>query len=169
MTFRQAADSVRTAQALSFLSIKAEYEGDLPRAVQLRSESAAIVHRAQWPWWEAHDRANLAALERRRGDLAAAMAQARESAALAETIHDRMMAVYAAAELASAAAVAGQAELAGRLWGAIEAEEEGPPIGQWPAERADYEQIVRTAAGSDFDRGRAEGRLLTLADAAKVD
>ncbi|MBA2769466.1 MAG: hypothetical protein H0U35_10125, partial [Sporichthyaceae bacterium] len=160
---------VRTAQALSFLSLKAEHDGDLQRAVQLRSESAAIVHQAKWRWWEAHDRASLAALERRRGNLAAAMAQARESAALAETIHDRMMAVFAAAELASAAAVGGQAELAGRLWGAIEAEEEGPPIGQWPAERAAYEEIVRAAAGTAFERGRDEGRLLSLADAANID
>lgn len=78
-----------------------------------------------------------------------------------------MGAVFAAAELASVAAALGDAATAGRLWGAIEAEEEAAPVGQWPRCKADYETALQPTAGPRFERGRAEGRLLSLDEAAR--
>ena len=76
---------------------------------------------------------------------------------LALGISDRMVSVFTAAELASTAAAAGDAEAAGRLWGAIESEEATGPIGQWPGYRAEYERRRAAArpAGREFEQARA--------------
>jgi hypothetical protein len=81
---------------------------------------------------------------------------------------DRLGLVFAAAGLASAAAACGDAVLAGRVWGAIESEEERGPIGQWPGHRDAYMALIRVADGPEFERARQEGTLLTLAEAAGV-
>ena len=79
----------------------------------------------------------------------------------AGALGDRQHTVYALALLSWSAAAAGEAERAGRLWGAIEAEAERGPIGQWEAERDDYAQHLSAVAGPDFDRGFAEGKTMT--------
>ena len=93
----------------------------------------------------------------------------REALALALGISDRMTSVFAAAELASTAAAAGDAVTAARLWGAIESEEAAGPIGQWLGYRAEYERLVLTAAGPEFEQARAEGRLLSLREAGGLE
>lgn len=92
--------------------------------------------------------------ERRLGLFSEAEGHARGALQLALELGDRMSSVFAAAELASAAAARGETALAGRVWGAIESEEAIAPIGQWPS-----------AGGPDFDRARQEGALLSLAEA----
>ena len=60
------------------------------------------------------------------------------------------------------------AEHAGRLWGAIEAEAERGRIGQWEeGERDEYADHLLPVAGPEFDRGVAAGRALTLAGAVQ--
>jgi hypothetical protein len=119
-----------------------------------------------WRWWESHVLCSLADLERRRGNLEAAVEHGREALTIALDIGDRMISVFAAAELASAAAAVGDADAAGRLWGAIESEEASGPIGQWPGYRAQYEELRLPASGPEFERARDEGHLLSLAEAA---
>ena len=48
------------------------------------------------------------------------------------------------------------------MWGAIEAETERGPIGQWEAERDEYGLHLSAVSGPEFDRGLAEGRAMTL-------
>ena len=66
------------------------------------------------------------------------------------------------------AAERGQLERAGRLWGAIEDEDAGAPLGGWRRHRDACEARIRQASGPEFDRGYAEGRELTLDDAVSL-
>jgi len=82
-------------------------------------------------------------------------------------IHDRQLTVYLLALLAATAAAHGELEKAGALWGAVEAEEARGRIGQWEAERDDYAARVLEHENEAFERGRVEGRRMTLPDAVE--
>jgi tetratricopeptide (TPR) repeat protein len=166
--FRRAGLPFREAQALSYLAWKAKLEGDLELAVRLYSESAGIVHSLGWPWWEALALSSLAELERQRGNLEAAARHARDALTIGLDISDRSASIFAAAELASTAAAAGAADVAGRLWGAIESDEASGSIGQWPKYRPQYVELLLPASGPEFERARDEGHLLSLAEAAAL-
>ena len=91
-----------------------------------------------------------------------AEANARTTLALADQLRDRSGRVFGVGLLACIAAERGQFARAGRLWGAIEDEDAGAPLGGWRRHRETCEARIRGAAGPDFDRGCAEGRALTL-------
>jgi hypothetical protein len=107
-------------------------------------------------------------LHRLLGRLTDASAAAESALRDAVRLGDRMVAVYAAAELAATRSATGHWQSAGRLWGAIEAEEDSEPVAQWPAERDAYADLVVAADEPDFERGRTQGRTMTLAEAAEV-
>ena len=167
--FRRLGLRVGELQAIGYLGWIAARRGEPAAAAELFAQSAAIAREVDWPWWELNQLSNLADSERRLGLFAEAEGHARGALQLALELGDRMGSVFAAAELASAAAGRQDATLAGRLWGAIESEEAIAPIGQWPGERETYESLVRIAGGPDFDRARQEGTLLSLAEAAGLD
>ncbi len=167
--FRRLEQPAREVQALSFLAWKAGREDDLDRAVELSREAIVLARSVGWLWWLGDQLVNAAELERRRGDPAAAAGHAREALAVASEIGDRMHAVFAAAELASAATAVADPVSAGRLWGAIEREETLGVIGQWSAYRDVYAALVPRDGDRGFEQGRAEGRLLTLTEAADAD
>lgn len=102
------------AQALGYLAERALAEDDLPRALELTLESAAIAREIDWAWWESGQLQGAAALERRLGKLHAAEGHALRSLELSLALGDRRRAVSAAAELAVIAAERGDAERAGR-------------------------------------------------------
>ena len=167
--FRRLGLRVGEAQGLGYAAVVAVRRGELTDAAELFVQSAAIAREVDWPWWELHQLSSLADCERRLGLFSEAEGHARGALQLALELGDRMSSVFAAAELASAAAARGETALAGRVWGAIESEEANAPIGQWPGEREAYELLVRIAGGPDFDRARQEGALLSLAEAAGLD
>jgi predicted ATPase/class 3 adenylate cyclase len=138
---------------------------DRARALELAEQSAAIAGDVGYLWWQAAMLYNLCewSLELDRADDAERFA--RESLALAQRIADRMLTVYLLALLARIAAAEGDAERAGLLWGAIEAEEQRGTVGQWEAEREAYAAPVLAAAGREFERGRTIGRGLRLNEA----
>ena len=72
------------------------------------------------------------------------------------------------ARLARIAAERGDHRSAGRLWGAVEAEEARGPIGAWENEREAYVRTVLAATASEFERARDEGRKLSLDEALDV-
>ena len=74
-----------------------------------------------------------------------------------------------AAKLAVIAAERGDAERAGRLWGAIESEQTSRPVRQWENHRQELEALVLRVDGPAFARARTEGRLLLIAEAAGLD
>jgi glycine dehydrogenase len=77
--------------------------------------------------------------------------------------------LHAAKALAVIAAERGDAERAGRLWGAIESNETSGPVRGWEDSRKEYEALVLRADGPPFARARTEGRLLSIAEAAGLD
>ena len=109
-----------------------------------------------WAWWESGQLAGAAELERERGDLDAAEGHALRCLELSLSLGDRRRAVLTAAKLAVIAAERGDAERAGRLWGAIESEQTSRPVRQWENDREELEALVLGADGPAFAR-RAHG------------
>ena len=112
--------------------------------------------------------AELACLSLNAGLLDDGEEHARESLGIAEQLRDRPGRIFGVGILARAAAERGQRERAGRLWGAIEDEDAGAPLGGWRRHRAACEARIREAAGLEFERGYAEGSALTLDDAVAI-
>ena len=137
----------------------------LPRS----SESAAIAHGVGWAWWEAGELNSAATFERECGRLDAAEGHAFRSLELSLGLGDRQHVLFAAAELAIIAAARGDAARAGRLWGAVESEVASGPVGQWEKFREELESLVLRADGFPFSQARAEGSLLSIAEAAGLE
>ncbi len=165
-TFRRLSLPRGEAQVLGYLAVKSEEEGDLARALELTLESAAIAHEIGWTWWESGELAGAAELERKRGDLDAAEDHALRCLELALGLGDRRRVLFTAARLAVIAAERGDAERAGRLWGAIESEQTSGPAPLWESIRDEYEALVLRVDGPAFASARAEGNLLSIAEAA---
>jgi predicted ATPase/class 3 adenylate cyclase len=154
------------SQALGFLVQRAYKGGDLALALELALESAAIAHEAGWAWWETGQLHNAATFERELGDLDAAEGHARRALQLALGLGGRQDILFTAAELAIIAAQRGDAELAGRVWGAVESEARTGRVGHWEKHHAELEGLVLRADGPAFARARDEGALLSVAEAA---
>jgi hypothetical protein len=161
-TFRQLGLPRGEAQVLGYLAEKPHGEGDLARAIELALESAAIAHEIDWGWWESWQLAAAAEFERERGDLDAAEGHALRCLELSLSLGDRRRAVLTAAKLALIAAERGDAEQAGRLWGAIESEQTSRPVRQWENDREELEALVLGVDGPAFTRARTEGWLLSI-------
>ncbi len=160
---------VGECQALGVLGLRARDEGDPAGAVELMLESAMIAGEVRWEWWEAHELANAADLERELGQVDAAEKHALRSAELCLGLGDRQGTVFATAELAMIATVRGDPERAGRLWGALESEVSAGRVGQWESFRTDIEAQVLAVDGPTFSRARDEGRLLSIAEAVGLE
>ena len=91
--------------------------------------------------------------------------QAKTGLELSAQIGDRYANVHLLAALAHIATKRGQPHRAGRLWGAIEAEETRSPIGAWEQDRDTYATAILAQPSLEFEHGRSEGRLLSLDDA----
>ena len=69
--------------------------------------------------------------------------------------------------LAMLAAGAGERARAGRLWGAVEALEEGGEAKLDPGSRTRYEGAVLGLWDAELEAGRAKGRAMTLGEAVE--
>ncbi|HEV8602831.1 MAG TPA: hypothetical protein VGQ68_05475 [Gaiellaceae bacterium] len=156
------------AQTTGTLGAIARDEGDERSALDLVRESAALAREAEVPWWESGALAELACLSLNAGPLEEGEARARESLAIADQLRDRPGRIFGVGIFARVAAERGQRARAGRLWGAIEDEHAGAPLGGWRRHRQTCEGRIRELAGPEFDRGHAEGRALTLDDAVSL-
>jgi predicted ATPase/DNA-binding SARP family transcriptional activator len=149
-------------QAIGSLGDLARMQGDADQAVTLLERSAAMAAEEGFTWWEANTRANLAELALAQNRPEEAAARARQALRLGRRIGDRQLCVYALAYLACAAAESGDAHRAGRLWGAVEAEEERRPLGHWEGAREQYAARVLERRASELESGLREGRQLPL-------
>ena len=140
-------------------------EGRSEEALELMDRAARLSHEIDFIWWEENALEAGAEFALTLGRVEYARGRAAAGVALAHSIGDRLGIVYGLCLLAWAAAAAEDAERAGRLWGAIEAESARGPIGQWEAERDDYAAHLLPVAGADFDRAVEAGRRMTLDDA----
>jgi tetratricopeptide (TPR) repeat protein len=165
---RSTGDIWGRAQTAGTLGAITRDEGDERNALDLVRRSAALANQAGVPWWESGALAELACLSLNVGLLEEGEARARESLELANRHRDRPGRIFGVGILARVAAERGQLERAGRLWGAIEDEDAGAPLGGWRRHRQRCEGRIRGLSGPDFDGGRAEGRASTLDEAVSL-
>jgi hypothetical protein len=152
------------AEALGGLGWVAGYQGDLEAAWKLTQQHVAVVEEVGWPWGEAMGRIYLAELSLSLDRLDECEASARAGLVLAREMDDRLNIVRALALLAARAGAGGEAECAGRLWGAIEAEEARGPIGRGEQHRKHATRAL-VDRGDELERGLEAGRGLTLKQA----
>jgi predicted ATPase/class 3 adenylate cyclase len=155
------------AVSLGVLADLAQQAGDPNEVLPLLERSAALAEESGFVWWLAATRLRIAELQVQLGHVPSAEARIRQALPLITRMGNRQWTVYAFALLARSAAQTGRSERAGRLWGAIEAEETRAPIGGWEAERDKYAAPVLAYGGTEFERGRHEGRNLSLSEAVE--
>jgi hypothetical protein len=80
-------------------------------------------------------------------------AYGREALEISHRIGDRRKAVFSLAALALAARARGESERAGRLWGAIEAEEQRSLFGNWAEVRGAYAPGVLLPSCPELELG----------------
>jgi predicted ATPase len=153
------------SSALIVLASVAAMEERLDEAVELARQSAAAAASIDFAWFQLNGLLQAAEIALRLGRLDVGSECATEALRLAQSIGDVMSVAYGLAILACVAAQREEAEQAGRLWGAVEAESERTRIGQWEQERDDYAARLAGTAGPEFERGRADGRRFSLDEA----
>lgn len=153
------------ALALGILAQVEMQDGHEDMAFTLSEESAALAAKTGFTWWHAVMLFNLSMLLLNRGRMSESEAHAREVLPLVIRMGDRQQTILAVALLAQIAAGTGRPERAGRLWGAVEMEEARAPVGQWETQRDRFAQIILAQTGPEFERGREEGRRLSLGEA----
>ena len=156
------------AQTSGALGAIARDSGDEARALELVGESVALAREVEFLWWECGALAELAWLSLDAGLLDEGEAHARHSLAIADRLRDRPARIFAVGVLARVAAERRDSQRAGLLWAVVENEHYGAPLGGWQRHRAAAEERIRGAAGTEFDRGYAEGRELPLDDAVTI-
>jgi tetratricopeptide (TPR) repeat protein len=142
--------------------------GNSERARELIAESAALANEVGHAWWESGMLGELAQLDLAAGRLEAGREAALKALAMKNEMRDRPGRVFGVGLLARAAAEAGDYERAGLLWGAIEDEDSGAPLGGWRRHREENEERITQLAGSDFEPACARGRDLTLDEAVAL-
>lgn len=160
------AGPLNRGQALSTLGDIAFAEGRGEEALDLLAESARLTGTIGFRWFRSVTLMNRGeyALELGRPD--EAEPSIREGLALAREIGDRQWKFFGVSLLAWLAAVEGRLEEAGRLWGALEADAERAPVGQWELERERYAERLQIGTPA-FERGRAAGQRLSLDEAVE--
>jgi predicted ATPase len=164
-TFRLVGHKPGECMALGSLGLIEAREENIAQARELLERSAALARDVGFHWWEAIILGELAQLLVDRGDHQLGETRSCEALSLIHRVGDRQNTVYTLAVIAWAAAGRGDIERAGRLWGAIEAEESRGPIGGWERERETYERRVLGKAGPAFERARQNGQTLSLDEA----
>ena len=136
--------------------------GNLEHARELIADSAARAQEIGMEWWYSGMLAELAQLDLQAQRFEEGQSAALESLRLAVELSDRPGRVFAVGLLARAAAERGEGQRAGLLWGAIEDEDAGAPLGGWRRHRqASHERILELAT-ADFEPALVRGRELTL-------
>jgi predicted ATPase len=149
-------------QALSFLAGFERESGRIERSLELLEESVELSRETGFTWQEQntlHSLAETLFLLGRPGD---AGRRATEALEVAHRIGDRDVTLSALMLLARAEFEQGNAENAGRLWGAVEAEVERTPVRWFEDEREQFETPMLARAGPAFEPAREAGRRLPL-------
>jgi predicted ATPase/class 3 adenylate cyclase len=160
-------DTWGLAQTIGTLGAIERDAGNAGRAYELIAESADLSHRVGVLWWHAGMLIELGALSLEAGRLEDAERNARESLELTQQMGDYGGRVFGVGVLACVAAKRGELERAGRLWGAIEEDRVGAPLGGWLRHRATCAAHIEARAGPALDAAIAAGREWTLQDAVE--
>ena len=166
--FTAAGDRRGVAQSTGLLGELDYAEGLHDAGVQRLRESADLAGEADFLWWRAGMLGKLADCHRDRNQLDEAETCALEVCAISQRLGDRLRVVRGLARLARLAADRGDAQRAGLLWGAVEAEEERGPIGAWENERERYAAAILANGGPELEAARSAGGCLSLDDAVRL-
>jgi predicted ATPase/class 3 adenylate cyclase len=163
-------DGVYPATEALSLGLLGETEcrlGNVDGGMELIAQSADLAGQQGFKWQRSRMLRRLADRALDHGDVSEAASLVQESLRLSQELGDRISVVFALARLARLAAEAGHGERAGRLWGAVEAEEESGALGAWYGQRERFAPAILACAGPELERGRAAGRLLSLEGAVR--
>jgi predicted ATPase len=158
--FRKLGSARGEAEAIGALGYVAHDAGDFERALELLGRSEEMCAEIGFTWWELSMVAYSADCELELGRIDESERKDRRALELGRQIGDRQSLVFTMAHLARSASVRGDAGRAGRLWGALEAEAERAPVGQWEAQREKLAEGL--ADGPEFEQAREAGRRLSL-------
>ena len=165
---RRLANDKGALQPLALLGAIALQTGDRARGVALLEESAELARRVPWRWWRAGTLTALADVAIAEGRGADARALLRDALDLALQLGDRVGLSWYLSQFALTLAREGRSVEAGRVWGAVEKAATFIPGGPWPRDAERLEQELKELADSAFERGREDGRVLLLEDAAAL-
>ncbi len=160
--FRKLGSARGEAEAIGALGYVAHDARDFERALELFDRSEEMSAEVGFTWWELSMVSYGADCEFELGRIDESERKDRRALELARQIDDRQSLIFTLAHIARNAAVRGEAGRAGRLWGALEAEAERAPVGQWEAEREKYAEPVLAADGPEFERACEDGRRLSF-------
>jgi predicted ATPase len=163
--FRELGSTRGEAEAIGALGYVLHAERDFEGALELFRTSEQMCAEIGFTWWRQSMLAYASECEFELGRIDESERTCSEELELAREIGDRQAMVYGLAHLARTSAVKRRPARAGLLWGALEAEAERAPLGQWEIEKEEYANGVLVAHGAEFDRAYAEGRSLSF-DAA---
>ena len=116
-------------------------------------------------WWEVVTLVSLADEILASGLCPDPEAHVRRGVEVAERIGNHTNVVYGLLQLARIAADRGDAQRAGRLWGAVEAETERRPPDGWDPDESEHTVVLRGLSGPAFERALAVGRSHSLEEA----
>jgi tetratricopeptide (TPR) repeat protein len=154
------------SELLGTLSLVEYRCGEIDKALELQLSSLHIIRElGGWAWGEPNRLINAAEFSVVLDRLHEAETYGRQALELSRSIGDRIAMTYELAVLALAARAGGHDKRAGRLWGAIEAEEARTFLGQWPAHREDYATRILLPHSPQLEQGREQGQRLTLDEA----
>ncbi|HLM36227.1 MAG TPA: tetratricopeptide repeat protein [Gaiellaceae bacterium] len=160
--FRKLGSARGEAEAIGALGYVAHDARDFEYALELFGKSEEMSAEVGFTWWELSMVAYGADCEFELGRIEESERRDRRALELGQQIDDRQSLIYTLAHMARNAAFRGDADRAGRLWGALEAEAERAPVGQWEAEREKYAGGVSAVDGPEFERACEEGRRLSF-------
>ncbi|MBA3736204.1 MAG: hypothetical protein H0W90_13590 [Actinobacteria bacterium] len=153
------------AGVLGLLGELERRSGSLERALELYQRSTALAHETGFTWWEKHALTSQAITYFSLDRPAEGAERLRTALELAQRMGDRIGTLETLALLARAAVEQGDLPLAGRLWGAIEAEVARAPVSGWDPEDQHIAPVARHFGDSDFEAGRCAGHTLPIDDA----
>ncbi len=157
-------DRKTESQSLGLLGDLEYSDGRRERGMQLIEQSAVLAGEEDFSWWRTAMLGKLVDRSLELGRLEQAAGYGREALVLASANDDRQRILRGLARLARIHADQGAFERAGRLWGAVEAEEQRGPLGAWGVERERFAAPVLVHEGAEFELGREQGRGLSLED-----
>jgi predicted ATPase/DNA-binding SARP family transcriptional activator len=140
-------------------------DGNVDSALELLDESLRLANETGYAWWSSQMLFAAADILYDEGSLQEARARLVESLPLLLQIDDRYGAMKTLALFAKVELADGRSERAGKLWGAVQAEEARAPTGLWETLRMPYHALFDNDADEGFKRGEADGRQLTFAAA----
>jgi predicted ATPase/class 3 adenylate cyclase len=159
---------VLEAQRLSALGSLAENDGDLVRALELYEASAVVAASCGFTLWETWKRASIAEVALRLGQHDVADSAARAALEKAWATGDRRIGLLSLVLLARSALEQGDKERAGRLWGAVIAENEDTGVLVEAPDVGEVAARLREADDEVFARARETGRESSLDDAVAL-